>query len=77
MYLEAKILENDNTGIINALFDGFTFDTTGHFAHCSYYLFILFFSVFIFFTLKKCVYYILRLAHTSIVIVVVSDIKTR
>ena len=53
MYLEAKILENDNTGIINALFDGLTYDTHEHFAHCSYYLFILFYSVFIFFYAKE------------------------
>ena len=31
--LTAKILENG--GIINPLFDGLTYNTSGHFAHCS------------------------------------------
>ena len=51
VYLENKILENDNTGIINALFNGLKYDTHGHFAHCSYYLF--YFILFLFFYAKE------------------------
>ena len=30
--------EPRNGGIINTLFDGLTYNTSGHFAHCSYFL---------------------------------------
>ena len=30
--------EPTNGGIINPLFDGLTYNTSGHFAHCSYYM---------------------------------------
>ena len=29
--------EPRNGGIINPLFDGLTYNTSGHFAHCSYF----------------------------------------
>ena len=34
---EAKITKSFCSGIINLLFDGFTYNTRGHFAHCSYF----------------------------------------
>ena len=34
---EAKITKNFCSGIINLLFDGFTYNTRGHYAHCSYF----------------------------------------
>ena len=33
---EAKITKSFCSGIINLLFDGFTYKTRGHFAHCLY-----------------------------------------
>ena len=30
-----------NGGIINPLFDGLTYNTSGHFAHCSYFSLLL------------------------------------
>ena len=35
---EAKITKSFCSGKINVLFDGFTYNTRGHFAHCSYLL---------------------------------------
>ena len=34
---EAKITKSFCSGIINLLFDGFIYNTRGHFAHCSYF----------------------------------------
>ena len=34
---EAKITKSFCSGIINLLFDEFTYNTRGHFAHCSYF----------------------------------------
>ena len=34
---EAKITKYFCSGIINLLFDGFSYNTRGHFAHCSYF----------------------------------------
>ena len=34
---EAKITNSFCSGIINLLFDGFTYNPCGHFAHCSYF----------------------------------------
>ena len=34
---KAKITKSFCSGIINLFCDGFTYDTRGHFAHCSYF----------------------------------------